>query len=131
MVYDALAGEAIERRLRHPRRLGTGRSRSLWFETAGLLRGPMIRLLDPAAVQSADDRVGFRLLDAELPSSAGRWVAGQRIGGATDALEGEELLGPGEAGVRLLHGRLPGQQDPPVGWTPIPFGEEFRLLDEF
>ena len=28
-------------------------------------------------------------------------------------------------------GTLPGQRPPPEGWSPIPFGEEFRMLDEF
>jgi hypothetical protein len=131
IVYDALPGEALDRRLRHPRRPSSGRPRGLWFDTATMLRGPMLRLLDPAAVQGSDDRVGFGLLDTELPGSAGRWVAGRRVGGPGDAVRGEEVMGPGEAADRLVHGQLPGQLPPPEGWCPIPFGDEFRLLDEF
>ena len=131
VVYDALPGEALDRRLRHPRRRGSGRPRGLWFETARVLRGPMLRLLAPDAVQGADDRRGFGLLDTELPGSAGRWVAGRRVGGPADALGGEEVMGPGEAAERMIQGRLPGQLPPPQGWAPVPFGDEFRLLDEF
>ena len=131
VLYDALPGEAMDRRLRHPRRPSSGRPRGLWFDTATMLRGPMLRLLDPGAVQGGDARVGFGLLDTELPGSAGRWVAGRRVGGPADALHGEEVMGPGEAADRLVHGRLPGQLAPPEGWCPIPFGDEFRLLDEF
>jgi hypothetical protein len=39
-------------------------------------------------------------------------------------------MGPGEAAERFLAGRLPGQRAP-ERWSPIPFGEEFRMLDEF
>src|SRR4029453_17013247 len=42
VVYDALAGEAMDRRLRHPRRPGSGRPRGLWFDAATLLRGPVV-----------------------------------------------------------------------------------------
>lgn len=131
VVYDALPGEALDRRLRHPRRPGSGRPRGLWFDSAALLRGPMLRLLDPAAVQGDDPTLGFGLLDTELPPSAGRWVGGRRVGGPADALRGEEVMGPGEAAERLMSGRLPGQLPPPDGWRPVPFGEEFRLMDEF
>jgi predicted N-acetyltransferase YhbS len=131
IVYDALPGEGLDRRLRHPRRRGSGRPRGLWFDSGTLLRGPMLRLLAPNAVQGGDARVGFGLLDTELPGCAGRWVAGRRAGGPGDTLPGEEVMGPGEAADRLVHGRLPGQLPPPEGWCPIPFGEEFRLLDEF
>ena len=131
VVYDALASEAMDRRLRHPRRPGSGRPRGLWFDAATLMRGPMLRLLSPSAVQASDDRIGFGLLDTDLPSSAGRWVGGRRVGGPAAALQGGEVMGPGEAAERLVHGRLPGQLPPPEGWCPIPFGDEFRLLDEF
>ena len=131
VLYDALPGEAFDRRLRDPRRPGSGRPRGLWMETATLLRGPMLRLLDPAAIQGDDERAGFGLLDTELPESAGRWVGGVRLGGAADALCGEEVMGPGEAGERFVLGRLPGQLAPPLGWEPVPYRGEFRLLDEF
>src|SRR5690606_26084111 len=108
VVYDALPGEAIDRRLRHARRRGSGRPRGLWLETASVLRGPMLRLLSPDAVQDEDAPEGFGLLDTELPGSAGRWVGGRRVGGPADAVRGEEVMGPGEAADRLLHGRLPG-----------------------
>jgi hypothetical protein len=58
-------------------------------------------------------------------------VGGRRAGGPADARPGEEVMGPGEAAERFLAGRLPGQRQPPDRWTPIPFGEEFRMLDEF
>jgi hypothetical protein len=91
----------------------------------------MVRLLAPEAVHGGEDRAGFGLLDTELTASAGRWVAGRRVGGPADALQGEDVMGPGEAADRMLHGRLPGQHPPPQGWRPIPFADEFRLLDEF
>lgn len=131
VVYDALPGEALDRRLRHARRPGSGRPRGLWLDTATLLRGPMLRLLSPEAVQGRDEREGFGLLDSELSASAGRWVAGRRVGGPADALRGEQVMGPGEAAERFILGTLPGQVPPPPGWQPIPFGDEFRLLDEF
>lgn len=131
VLYDALPGEQLDRRLRHARRAGSVRARGLWMETATLLRGPMVRLLDPAAVQDEASGVGFGLLDPDLAGSAGRWVGGRRAGGPADARPGEHVMGPGEAAERFLAGRLPGQRPPPDGWTPIPFGEEFRMLDEF
>ena len=130
IVYDALPGERMETRLRHARRAGGGRPRGLWMDTATLLRGPMLRLLDPAAVQDGATAAGFGLLDPDLPGSAGRWVGGRRTGGPADARPGEDVMGPGEAAERFLAGRLPGQRAP-ERWSPIPFGEEFRMLDEF
>jgi predicted N-acetyltransferase YhbS len=130
IVYDALPVERIDRRLRHARRVGSGRPRGLWMDTAALLRGPMLRLLDPAAVQDEASPAAFGLLDADLPASAGRWVGGCRAGGPADARPGEEVMGPGEAAERFLSGALPGQRQPDH-WRPIPFGEEFRMMDEF
>ena len=131
VLYDALPGEGIDRRLRHARRAGTGRPRGLWMDTAALLRGPMLRLLDPMAAQDEDSGAGFGLLDPDLPEIVGRWVGGRGTGGPADARPGEEVMGPGAAGERFLMGTLPGQRPPREGWSPIPFGEEFRMLDEF
>jgi hypothetical protein len=39
-------------------------------------------------------------------------------------------MGPGEAAERFVSGALPGQRQPDH-WHPIPFGEEFRMMDEF
>jgi hypothetical protein len=130
IVYDALPGERIDRRLRHARRAGSGRPRGLWMDTAALLRGPMLRLLDPGAVQDESSPAAFGLLDADLPASAGRWVGGRRAGGPADMHAGEEVMGPGEAAERFMSGALPGQRQPDH-WSPIPFGEEFRMMDEF
>jgi predicted N-acetyltransferase YhbS len=130
IVYDALPGERIDRRLRHARRAGSGRPRGLWMDTAALLRGPMLRLLDPGAVQDESNPAAFGLLDADLPASAGRWVGGRRAGGPADMNPGEEVMGPGEAAERFISGGLPGQRQP-HHWHSIPFGEEFRMMDEF
>ena len=130
VVYDALPGERFDRRLRNARRVGSGRPRGLWMDTAALLRGPMLRLLNPGVVQSDDDAAGFALVDEDLPENTGFWVGGRRqeddVGG-----DGCPALGPGDAAERFLMGTLPGQLSPPERWHPIPFGEEFRLLDEF
>ena len=131
VVYDALPGEALDQRLRHARRPGSGRPRGLWLDAATVLRGPMLRLLAPAAAQADVTGVGFGLLDGDLPECSGRWVGGRRVGGPGDAQPGEQVMGPGEAAERFLLGTLPGQAPPPSGWGPIPYGEEFRLLDEF
>ena len=130
VVYDALPGEGLDHRLRHARRIGAGRPRGLWMDSAALLRGPMLRLLDPSAVQSGDAAEGFALRDDQVPENSGYWKGGRSIAKADSARDGE-MLGPGEAAERFLAGTLPGQIPPPEGWPPIPFGEEFRLLDEF
>jgi predicted N-acetyltransferase YhbS len=131
VLYDALPGESLDARLRHARRAGTGRPRGLWMDTAALLRGPMLRLLDPAAAQQGGGPGAFGLQDGDLPDNTGLWSGGRRAGGPADAALGDPVMDPGEAAERFLLGDLPGQRPPPERWAPIPFGEEFRLLDEF
>lgn len=127
VVHDALPGERLEARLRDARRIGGGRPRGLWMDAGAVLFGPMLRLLDPAAVQARDAEEGFSLADLQLPENTGWWRGGKRL----EPAAGAQAVGPGEAAARFLAGTLPGEIAPPPGWSPVPFGEEFRLLDEF
>lgn len=90
--YDAPRGDALEHRLADPRPPGFRPERGLWFSTARLLRGPMLRVLDvPAALHARrwEDLPGGELgveievLDREIPSNRGPWRLDLHAGGAT------------------------------------------------
>jgi predicted acetyltransferase len=79
--YDAVAGEHFGHRLMDPRPPSYRPARWLWAETATMLRGPMVRVLD---VRKAMERrlewgptspIAFTLEveDGEVPSNAGPW----------------------------------------------------------
>jgi len=128
-VYDALPSEAFHRHLPHPRREGSGRPRGLWFESARILRGPMLRVVDVGGLLAAKADVELLVEDADIPENQGVWRRGERSGGESASLDG--ALPIAEVGRRFLEGTLPGQEPAPTGWSPIGGIEDFRLLDEF
>ena len=60
------------------------------------------------------------------------WILG--LAGSVGALSAPFIAGQLAdryfSAERFLSGALPGQR-PPDHWRPIPFGEEFRMMDEF
>lgn len=144
IVYDAFAGEDFHQRLAHPRTEGTGAPRGLWFHSAQILRGPMLRILDLRAVMEANPgapRVEgdpellvngecLQVRDLQLPENQGRWKGGQ---------PGEHALDPSQGPIHsiadvtslYLRGTLPGQPLPPEGWSPNLGLTGLRFLDEF
>jgi len=126
VTHDALPTEEFHRHFAHPRAERSRSARALWFETARVLRGPMLRVLDVGAVQSPDATAELRVMDAELPENQGTWRGGKRV--ASEADGGVTIA---EATRAFLAGSLPGQAAPPDGWTPLFAQDPFRLLDEF
>ncbi len=123
--HDAFPSERLHRLLPHPVRTAVPGGRGLWFESAGLLRGPMMRILHPGRLATGGGEVAVD--DAVLPENRGRWSGGSRR--AEDP--GPSAVGAAAAAARLAAGTLPGIPPPPEGWDPLPGAEEFRLLDEF
>jgi predicted acetyltransferase len=78
VVYDAVPGESFMRRLSHPRTHGSGNPRGLWFHSAHLLRGPMLRIVDMEKFMAADAGDG---VDAS-GAAPGEKGAGDGAGGA-------------------------------------------------
>lgn len=107
-IVDTLPGEDFHLRLSHPRRPRSAMQRDLWFPSATVLRGPMLRVLDPlrVAVESGADPSSATGVSTEDPAA---------VAGFTRA---------------FLEGRLPGQREP-EGWSPALGLRDFRLLDAF
>jgi predicted N-acetyltransferase YhbS len=143
VTHDALPSEELHRHFAHPRSERTRRVRPLWFTTESVLRGPMIRLLNPGALQDEASDAVLSVLDPDLPENQGSWRGGRRIeaDAFAEAAERGVAVGPRvsasgalsmtEASHAFLTGALPGQAPPPERWTPIAAGDPFRLLDEF
>lgn len=129
VTHDALPSEAFHRHLPHPRLEGSRRPRPLWFESARILRGPMLRLLDVGALQEPGTDGEVAVWDEEIPENQGRWRGGERVG--TEPASSPDPLEIEEAARAFLDGSLPGQQSPPEGWSPAGGLGDFRLLDEF
>jgi predicted acetyltransferase len=111
VVYDALPGEHLERVLGHPRREGGRGTRpgALWYPSATLLRGPMLRILDLEEVLSwlrLAPGAPLRVRDEVIPENEGEWH-GDGAGGvrreaepgdaSATAPEGASETGPGGA----------------------------------
>ncbi len=154
VVIDALPGEHMERLLSHPRRTGTrgARSGGLWFHSASLLRGPMLRILDVGAVlgtigtTGTGENVGLTVHDPVLEENSGHWQIG--AGGGAGAAPGDAFGAAGRTaehgappgspplGIALvtelfLRGDLPGQRAAMGDWAPLLGILDFRLLDTF
>jgi predicted N-acetyltransferase YhbS len=125
--YDALPSEAFHDRVPHPRVPGAGRPRGLWFESARILRGPMLRVLRPGALQDGASVDELRVVDADLPMNTGVWRAGKRAA----EMVGSDAMSPRDVARAFLASKLPGQPSPPPGWEPVRGAHDFRLLDEF
>lgn len=107
-VLDTLPSEDFHARLAHPRRPGSRGGRDLWFESATLLRGPMVRVLDPVGVAAA---CGVEPGPGELPDD-------------------DDAAAMADFSRRFVEGRLPGQREP-EGWSPARGVRDFILLDDF
>jgi predicted acetyltransferase len=137
VTYDALPGERFEQVLAHPRIPGTRMARDLWFHSATVLRGPMVRILDAAGlleVLEAEPGTALAIADEELPENAGRWEVGSgaRPHRREDASAGDAgVLPVALASTLLVRGELPGLLLPRPGFHP-PMGiGDLRILDAF
>ena len=156
--YDAVPDECFHQILPHPRLPGMALARGLWFPSAFLLRGPMLRILDvPEMLGAAGLPEGsvIPVVDPEIEENTGRWrVEGgdvARVNGTANprgALPSNSPPGPSAGtppgpapgtspdalSIRLLtelvvKGTLPGQV--PMEWDPALGIRDFRLLDVF
>jgi predicted acetyltransferase len=157
VLYDALPGEHLERLLGHPRRDRSrgARGGGLWFPSATLLRGPMLRVLNVEAILG---RAGLQagasvaVHDAALSANSGVW-RGERGGrvvrqplssdGAAAARSPVGSPDPDSAASAalpvavltelFLDGALPGQTETvrARGWSPAMGIRDFRLLNTF
>jgi predicted acetyltransferase len=155
--YDASPDECFGLRLTDPRPPAYRPARSLWAETARVLRGPMFRILDVERAFSKRTHWGpapalsleLTVLDPELPSNGGPWHLhfdggemrfGAAVPGSTSPkvslrIEASALsqLYVGEisvsAAVMLGRAKLNG----PAGPLDALFSSaaRFRMLDEF
>lgn len=107
-MIDTLPSEEFHLRLAHPRTPRSRPGRELWFESARVLRGPMIRILDAPGI---------------LASSG---VAAEEGAGVDD----EDPVAVANLTRRFLGGTLPGQV-PVEGWSPARGVADHQLLDEF
>jgi predicted acetyltransferase len=81
VAYEALPEERFDLLLSEPRPPRTTAQRGLWFQTARLVRGPMLRLLDvPRALEAPRAwpavnalRFTLRVRDELLPENSGPW----------------------------------------------------------
>ncbi|TVP74412.1 MAG: GNAT family N-acetyltransferase [Gemmatimonadales bacterium] len=113
IVWDALPGEKFEQVLRHPRLPGTPNRRGLWFESATILRGPMVRILNLPALAGrlgVEPGASVTVLDPDLPDNSGHW-------------QGERAPSSGSIGVHLARvtedisgGAAPGAGALPIGF---------------
>ncbi len=134
VVYDALPSEGFHRLLPHPRRPGSRSKRGLWFESARLLRGPMLRVLNLEALLDGEGARGsgavLAVRDEQVPENEGTWQVSdsgvRRMGTA-----GEGAIPIGIAADLLVSGALPGGPTPPDGWEPALGLRDFRMLDSF
>jgi predicted acetyltransferase len=137
VVVDALPGERLHEALAHPSLPGTGKARELWFQSATILRGPMVRILHARALLArlgGDAGASVTLDDPEFPENRGRWVLDPEEGGArrdpSTPTPGVPLP-VGVASTRLVEGQLPGFGGPREGFDPPPGREGFHLTDAF
>lgn len=138
VTYDALPSEGFHHHLAHPRRPRTGGRRDLWFESGGILRGPMIRVLDVARVLAdagVSEVTPLRIKDEQLAENDGLWEVGdeaRRVEDGDGGLAGEvRTLGVAEVADLFVRGVLGSRAPHPAGWEPAIGIADFRLLDEF
>jgi hypothetical protein len=132
-THDALPSEPFHRHFAHPPAKGGRRARALWFESARILRGPMLRVLHVGALQARDAGDLLLVGDGDLPENGGSWAGGRRAPADDGAAGGTggSPLSMEEVARAFLAGSLAGQTPPPAGWSPLLSGDPFRLLDEF
>jgi len=123
--YDAHPGERFHQLLDHPRTPGSPSARGLWFPSAFLLRGPMIRVLDWTRVLEAAGLPRSQALDLR---------ARDDLDGDADDPGGVILSVAAEVRdltERFVSGTLPGQAERLADWRPAMGLRDFRLLDVF
>lgn len=144
IIYDAVPGEDFQRRLAHPRTRGSGAPRGLWFHSAHLLRGPMMRIVnlervltDLAAAHGSDvseagagTGAALQVRDGQLAENQGIWRGGERVATALDPTSGP-VLSINEITGHFADGELPGQGPGVAAWKPNLGLRDYRLLDEF
>lgn len=138
VTYDALPSEAFHRHLVHPRRPRTGGRRRLWFESAAILRGPMIRVLDVGRILTdagLSEVTPLRVGDEHFPENDGLWEVGEEARrteeGAAKSLVEVRALDVAEVAGLFVRGVLGSRAPHPDGWEPAVGIADFRLLDEF
>jgi predicted acetyltransferase len=136
VTLDALPGEQFHRLLAHPQLAGTSNTRVLWFPSATILRGPMVRILDTGGLLELlqpDRGTVLDLEDADVPENRGRWeVSTDGSAGVRQTGEpGPDALDIADASALLAAGRFPGLGLPRPGFSPLLGLPDFRLLDEF
>jgi predicted acetyltransferase len=136
VTLDALPGERLYQVLAHPHLPGTSTTRSLWFPSATVLRGPMVRILDPGGLLErlgADAGTRLSVDDPEFPENRGTWQVDDEGSTPTrvSELPAPDALPVALASSLLVEGQLPGLRLPRPGFEP-PLGiTDFRLLDPF
>jgi predicted acetyltransferase len=144
IVYDACPGEDFHHRIAHPRTEGSGNPRGLWFHSAHILRGPMIRILNLEKLMAADEgaprvapRAGIsrpdgmlQIRDQDMKQNQGSWKDGDQVADTMDPQTGP-VLTIGEVASQYLRGTLPGQPLPAADWHPNLNLPDLRILDEF
>lgn len=136
VTLDALPGERLHQVLAHPHLSGTSTTRSLWFPSATVLRGPMVRILDTGGLLGRlgmDAETRLSVDDPELPDNQGTWQMDEE--GSTPRrvsdLGAPDALPVALASRLLVEGQLPGLRLPRPDFEP-PLGiADFRLLDPF
>lgn len=155
IIYDAAPDENFSHRLADPRPPGYGTARSLWAESARIIRGPMFRLVDIGRAFSLRADWGpaepFELSlvvsDPQLPDNEGAWrlaFDGQRaaIRRAPPGPAGLRVDAPALAAlyagelsvsdaVRLGQARIEGDTAANTLDAFFRPASAFRLLDEF
>lgn len=151
--YDASPDENFAHRLADPRPPGYRPARHLWAESARVIRGPMLRILDVRAAIEQRRQWGavapfsfeLQVEDRELPANRGPHrfeFDGARVGAARGASVSARLrVGPsvmaqiwsGEIGVEAAAGMGLGSGDGDLAALDALFrpGRAFRILDEF
>lgn len=93
-LHYARPGERFGDRLREPRPPGYRPARSLYFPTARVVRGPMLRVLDvPAALRrrplaGGPVHFGLTVRDPERPENDGPWTVRQEREGGVEVTPG-------------------------------------------
>jgi len=136
VTLDTLPGEQFHGLLAHPQLAGTSNARVLWFPSATILRGPMVRILDTGGLLELLEPARGTVLDLEdpeVPENRGRWeVSTDGSAGVRRTGEpGPDALDIADASALLAAGRFPGLELPRPGFSPLLGLSDFRLLDDF
>jgi len=132
---DALPSERLHQVISHPRIPQLPSARGLWFPSATVLRGPMLRILDLRRIltMAGLSEGGFlQVRDDLFPDQSGSWVGGSH-GIRHHPGDGAEPLALtiGAVTDHFVRGELPGQAATHAEWNPLLGIHDFRLLDIF